>query len=104
MIMVSNNYQELRGMSYKDILDIRLKRQKESHEVEYFDGIRLDPDTIPSGKHMYHTRHSDTDMTEPRTIAPEGMSIMVNFCGTIVSDTPLDVKEETKLMYVSWVA
>ena len=102
--MASDNYQELRNQCYKSIIDIRIKRQKEIHEVEFYDGVRIDPSTIPSGKHMYQTRHSDTDLSRPLTIAPEGVSIVVNFCGTIVSDTPLDVKEETKLMYVSWIA
>lgn len=102
--MASDNYQELRNQCYKSIIDIRIKRQKECHEVEFFDGIRIDPSTIPSGKHMYHTRHADNDCCQPKTIAPEGIPIVVNFCGTIVSDTPLDVKEETKLMYVSWLA
>jgi len=88
---------------YKCQLDIRIKRQKDTHEVEFFDGMRLKPETLPKGKHMYHTRHSDKDMSQPVTITPEGVAITVNFCGTIVTDTPLQVNEETKLMFVSWI-
>ena len=86
-----------------DKLEIRLKRQRDFHVVEYFDGVRINPESLPTGKHMYHTRHSDTDISQPVTIAPEGQVIVVNFCGTIVTDIPLNVKEETKLMYVSWL-
>lgn len=88
---------------YKDHLEIRLKRQKDIHTVEFFDGMRLNPQTIPKGKHMYHTRHSDRDVTQPVAIAPEGIPVIVNFCGTVVTDMPLQMGEETKLMFVSWV-
>ena len=88
----------------KDHLVIRLKRQKEFHDVEFFDGMRIDPSTIPAGKHMYHTRHDDYgNICTPVAIAPEGTGIVVNFCGTIVTDEALNVPDETKLMYVSWV-
>ena len=80
-----------------------MKRQKDIHRVEYFDGIRIDPQSLPKGKHMYHTRHSDNDISQPVTIAPEGTAVIVNFCGTIVTDQPLEVGEETKLMFVSWI-
>ena len=84
-------------------LEIRLKRQKQVRTIQFFDGMRLNPDTIPAGLHAYHTRHSDTDCTQPVTIAPEGVEILVNFCGTIVSEEKIEVSEETKLMYVSWL-
>lgn len=84
-------------------LEIRLKRQKQVRTIQFFDGMRLNPDTIPAGLHVYHTRHSDTDCTQPVTIAPEGVGILVNFCGTIVSEELIEVNEETKLMYVSWI-
>lgn len=86
-----------------DFLEIRMKRKKEVHLVEYFDGIRIDPSTVPEGKHLYHTRHSDTDITSPVSIVPEGQAVIVNFCGSVVTDKPLEVKQETKLMYVSWI-
>ena len=88
---------------YRDKLKIRIKRQKGVHEVEYYDGVRISRDTIPAGKHAYQTRHSDKDCCQPVTILPENAAVIVNFCGTIVTDYPLDVKEEIKLMYVSWV-
>lgn len=98
---MSNNYKDL-GLD-KCHLEIRIKRQKDFHTVEYFDGIRVNPDSVPDDKYMYHTRHSDTDITQPVAIAPKGTTIIVNFCGTIISDKPLQVSEETKLMYVSWI-
>ena len=97
---MSTNYSELNN--YMGHLEIRMKRQKNFHQVEYFDGVRVNPNTLPKGKHLYHTRHSDTDITQPVAIAPEGQTVFVNFCGSIVTDKPLDINEETKLMYVSW--
>lgn len=94
-----DNYTQTRP----DTLEIRMKRQKDIHKVEYFDGIRINPKSLPKGKHMYHTRHSDNDISQPVTIAPEGTAVIVNFCGTIVTDKPLEVGEETKLMFVSWI-
>ncbi len=82
----------------KETLTIRLKRQKTFHFVEYHDGLRV---TAPAGRHAYQTRHSDTDVCLPATILPEGQDCIVNFCGTIVTATPLNVPQETKLMYVS---
>lgn len=84
-------------------LIIRLKRRKEFLTVDYHDGVRVDPATLKPGQHLYHTRHSDTDLAQPRTILPEGRAVIVNFCGSIVTDKPLDITEETKLMYVSWI-
>lgn len=71
--------------------------------VKFYDGVRVNANTLSEGEHLYHTRHSDDDITQPVTIAPEGVPIIVNFCGSIVSDVPLNVKEETKLMFVSWL-
>lgn len=97
-------YKEMLAEDYGCKLEIRIKRQKEHHEVEYFDGVRIDPESLPEGKHLYHTRHSDTDISQPVTIAREGKVILVNFCGSIVTDKPLEVKEdEVKLMFVSWI-
>ena len=100
-VMGNRYYSELTRQ--KERIEIRLKRQKDFIKVEYFDGIRICPDNLPKGKHMYQTRHSDTDISIPVSIAPEGTYITVNFCGTIVSDEPLVVNEETKLMYVSYL-
>lgn len=97
----SENYQQRQNL--KNSLNIRLKGQKQKRQVEYFDGIRINPESIPEDSHMYHTRHSDRDITQPVTILPEHQTVVVNFCGTVVTDRPLDISEETKLMYVSWV-
>lgn len=97
-------YDEMLAEDYGCKLEIRIKRQKEYHEVEYFDGVRIDPKSLPEGKHLYHTRHSDTDISQPVTIAREGNVIVVNFCGSIVTDKPLEVKgDEVKLMSVGWI-
>lgn len=49
---------------------------------------RVDPDTIPEGKYMYHTRHSDNgDWCTPVTIEP---FVLVNFCGTIIVDEEIE--------------
>ena len=85
-------------------LEIRLKYQRKVHTVEYFDGIRIQDETVPEGKYANQTRHSDTDWSQPVTIAPLGKKILVNFCGTIVSDQPLNVRgDEDRLTYVSWI-
>ena len=64
---------------------------------EFFDGERIDPATLPKGKFRYQTRHNDNcDWSTPVTIR-QGM-IMVNFCGTVISDTNLDLKEETEII------
>lgn len=97
------NYSDLKKRNYVDTLEIRLKYQKDCHTIEFFDGVRVNPDSIPEGKHMYHTRHADNDVSQPIAIAPEGKPIIVNFCGTIVTDQKFDLREETKIMYVSWL-
>jgi hypothetical protein len=98
----NTNYKHLVKKSLSKI-DFRFRWKKEHHEVEFFDWIRVNPDTIPKGKHMYHTRHRDNDWSSPVTIAPEGKSILVNFCGTIVTDKKFDIKEETKIIDVGWL-
>ena len=94
---------DLAEKGYKSKIEIRLKGMRGLREVEFYDGIRVSIDTIPSGKHMYHTRHSESDWSTPISIAPEGRPIMVNFCGTIVTDVPFDIKEETDVKDVNWI-
>ena len=102
--MTNYDYEQKKSEGYNDVLEIRLKYQRQFHKVEYFDGVRLNDETIPEGKYAYQTRHSDTDWARPVTIAPLGEKILVNFCGTIVSDQPLNVHDdEVKLTYVSWI-
>lgn len=93
------NYSE--KYAYSEEICMRLKYKRRKLLVRNFDGIRIDKDTIPLGLHSYQTRHSDTDITLPISIVPEGQLVMVNFCGTIVTDEPLDVSEETKITYWS---
>ena len=98
------DYEVKKGEGYEDTLEIRLKYQRNFHMVEYFDGVRLNDETIPEGKYAYQTRHSDTDWATPVSIVPLGKKVLVNFCGTIVSDQPLNVRgDEDKLTYVSWL-
>lgn len=47
---------------------------------------RLDHTTIPEGFTAYDLRHEDEDWGSPCEVSPY---IMVNFFGTIVSDTPI---------------
>ncbi len=79
---------------------IRLKYERKYYRCEYYEGMRILFDSIPQGKHRYETRHSDTDICIPVSIKPEGMPVIVNFCGTIVSDIPIAISEETKVMEV----
>ena len=98
------DYKQKKETGYEDTLEIRLKYQRDFHVVEYFDGVRLDDETIPEGKYAYQTRHSDTDWSKPVSIVPLGKKVLVNFCGTIVSDQPLNVRgDEDRLTYVSWL-
>ena len=98
------DYKQKKETGYEDTLEIRLKYQRDFHVVEFFDGVRLNDETIPEGKYAYQTRHSDTDWARPVTIVPLGKKVLVNFCGTIVSDQPLNVRgDEDKLTYVSWL-
>lgn len=81
---------------------IRLKRDRKFYFCEYYDGMRLMRDSIPNGKYMYQTRHSDSDICHPVSIAPLGQNVIVNFCGTIVSDMPIALDAETKIMVIHY--
>jgi hypothetical protein len=39
-------------------------------------------------------------VTYPIAIAPEGRPVIVNFCGTIVSDYPIPVDDEKRIMAI----
>lgn len=68
---------------------------------EFFDGMRIDPDTIPSEKTWYQTRHDDDgNWSDPVTIVRG--RILVNFCGTLVSDADIDLKDETEIVNVNY--
>lgn len=96
------NYNE--HLDYCDKLEIHVVGENKNREVQFFDGMRLDPNSIPEGKHMYHTRHNDeNDWSTPVSVQKEGAGIMVNFCGTIVTEEPINITEETEIDFVSWI-
>lgn len=79
---------------------IRLKYERKYYNCEYYDGMRISGESLPKDKHLYETRHPDDDVSYPVAIAPEGKPILVNFCGTIVCDTPIAISDETRLMEI----
>ena len=69
---------------------------------EFFDGMRINLNSIPKGKIWYQTRHNDDgDMATPVTIV-ERQGITVNFCGTLISDTDLHLETETDIADVNY--
>lgn len=68
---------------------------------EFFDGMRIEPQTIPSGKSWYQTRHDDDgNWSDPVTIVRG--RIIVNFCGTLISDADIDLRKETEIVNVNY--
>ena len=56
------------------------------YKGEFID-LRIDPKTIPKGKHWYHCRHDDNgDWCTPVSIE---MKVLVNFCGTLITNGKL---------------
>ena len=69
---------------------------------EFFDGMRINLNSIPKGKIWYQTRHNDDgDMATPVTIV-ERQGITVNFCGTLISDADLHLEAETDIADVNY--
>lgn len=69
---------------------------------EFFDGMRINLNSIPKGKIWYQIRHNDDgDMATPVTIV-ERQGITVNFCGTLISDTDLHLDAETDIEDVNY--
>ena len=69
---------------------------------EFFDGMRINLNSIPKGKIWYQTRHNDDgDMATPVTIV-ERQGITVNFCGTLISDADLNLEKETEIEDVNY--
>jgi hypothetical protein len=93
------NY-EYSNVPYRDDVYIRLKNNRHYYRCEYYDGIRILSSSIPVGKHRYESRHLDYDICDPVSIAPEGKLVIVNFCGTIVSDFPIPIDEEKRVMAI----
>ena len=85
----------MKPVSYEDVKHELRKftatektRKKNKTEFEgLFTDVRIDPATIPEGKHMYHIRHSDNDWGAPRTIEPR---VVVNFFGTVILDKEIE--------------
>lgn len=96
-----DKYNELKEDGFIENADIRIRHKDGVKEVEWCDGVRLDMESIPQGKHAYQTRHADNgDWCTPVSIMPEGVNISVNFCGTIISDEDFELKEETDIMFL----
>ena len=93
-------YTEAKKIVCQPYVYIRLKYERKYYRCEYYDGIRILDTSIPEGKHRYETRHSDNDIAIPVAIAPKSKLVIVNFCGTIVSDTPVSVSEEKHIMEI----
>lgn len=99
--MEFDKYNKLKESGFIEKIEIRVRGQKGVKEVEWAEGIRIAPDTLPNGKHAYTTRHADNgDWCTPIEIAPECDMIRVNFCGTIISDEPIEIEEETRMMFL----
>lgn len=78
-------------------IEFRLRRQKNKIEGEWFDGVHIDPETVPEGWHHYETRHSDycDNLSLPasiRAINGQNDMIVVNFCGTVLTREPIKLK------------
>lgn len=64
------------------------------YKGEFID-LRIDPATIPKDKYVYHCRHDDDgDWTTPVTIEKR---VLVNFCGTLITETEIDFKGEKEI-------
>lgn len=63
----------------------------EIYEGEYID-MRIQMDSIPSGKHGYNCRHDDDgDWVTPVTIEKGG--VMINFAGVFITETEIAFPE-----------
>lgn len=94
------NYREAIKREPNSYVFIRLKNERKFYRCEYYDGMRILYDSLPNGKHRYETRHPDNDVSCPISIAPEGKPVVVNFCGTIVSDIPIAISKEKCVMMI----
>ena len=86
---------------YKERAYIELENGREV-EGWFVDGLRIDPNTIGEGMYWYQTRHSDYDWCEPISIVQGG--ILVNFCGTFITDVDLELTEETEITDFGYIA
>lgn len=93
-------YSMARKLELQPYVFIRLKYQRKYYHCEYYDGMRILSDSIPEGKHRYETRHPDGDVSYPISVASEGSPVIVNFCGSIVSDIPIPIGDEKRIMEI----
>ena len=94
-------YKELKESGFIENADIRIRHKEGVKVVEWCEGVRLDKEDIPTGKHCYQTRHADNgDWCTPVSIAPEGTKVSCNYCGTIITDEDFELTEETALLFL----
>ena len=62
-------------------------------QCEFYD-LRIDEKSVPEGKFLYEVRHDEEDWGLPCQVQK---GVLVNFYGTIISDTELPVDEEGRL-------
>ena len=98
--MEFNKYNALIDSGYMETIDFRVKGIKGDLEGKWVEGIRIKPDSVPEGKYIYETRHSDKDWFPPCAILPSGCVCRINFCGTIITDYPIGIEEETNMMFL----
>lgn len=88
-----DKYRTLKEEGFIENADIRIRHKEGIKQVEWCEGVRLDSENIPQGKHLYQTRHADNgDWCTPVSIMPKGVNVIVNYCGTIISDEDFDLK------------
>ena len=92
--MAKKNYND--ELDYADQMDIQLSGSDEWISGELFDGMRLEPDSIPTGKHLYWMRHDEGDMGTPVSVSPS--PILVDFYGSFVTDEELPISEEAPII------
>ena len=92
--MAKKNYND--ELDYAEQMDIQLSGSDEWISGELFDGMRLEPDSIPTGKHLYWMRHDEGDMGTPVSISPS--PILVDFYGSFVTDEELPISEEAPII------
>ena len=82
------DYRTIQG----EIIEIEVNGK--DYLVEWFVGIRIDPATIPEGKHLYQTRHAEGDWGRPISITKG--NVLMNFCGSVVTSESLCLEGETR--------
>lgn len=87
---------------FKEDVTIRINRRKDTIKAEGYNGIYFE-DELPTGKHQYYCRHSESDWDKIISIKKE-RGLTVNFWGTIVTDEPINFGkvDEVKARVVDW--